>query len=161
MEEQAQEQAMEEQEQAGQIKYKVLRVNEWQNWPEIYEVYRQRGMPMPDPRFAGIAIAYSGSELYGQMECKGFLVLNVTLHAEPLVAFTPHCIRGLFECLDAHVLDKFGAGVQYFSMVPAGGVEEKIAGFVGMADTNLKTYKKVVLPAGMELDSDRPDHLPQ
>jgi hypothetical protein len=79
-------------------------------WPLVADEFTSRGMPMPNPAFAMIVGALDDKNVL-----HGFLVVQMQLHFEPLVLYTPAWVRGLVHAAEQNARERFGEGTPYFA----------------------------------------------
>lgn len=87
--------------------YRLLDVET--EWPLVADEFTSRGKPMPNPAFAMIVGAFDEKTIHG------FLVVQMQLHFEPIVLYTPAVIRGLVRAAEEETRTRFPAGTQYYS----------------------------------------------
>jgi len=73
----------------------------------------------------------------------GFLVCQLQLHFEPLVASNPFCIRGLFRTLEDELAAKGAFPATYYSFT-ASDVTNGIAENMGMAKMDVNVWMKLL-----------------
>lgn len=92
------------------MQFRILKVEEWKDYPEIAEAFESRGVAMPIPQFAMIAAAFMESD---PPKLVGFQVWQFQIHAEPLVLFNPYALRGLVECGENDLKQRLGNCTYY------------------------------------------------
>lgn len=102
----------------------------------IVEEFSSRGFRAPGPE-ALVMGAFRDGIL------SGFQVLQPQLHAEPLVVYDPHCVKGLSQAIDELVQGALGAGSRYF--VLAEGRVAELAEGLGWKPRPEKLFEKVVV----------------
>ena len=118
--------------------YRLLSVEEW---PLLEHEFVSRGYPLPDPKYAMIAAAFTEQD---PSTIDSFLVCQLQLHFEPLVLKDQNAlaIRGLFRVLEDRLLETVGSAT-YYSF--AGN--DRVAGLaeaMGMSEMKTRVYLKVI-----------------
>jgi len=117
--------------------YRLLTTEEW---PLLEHEFTSRGYPLPDPKFAMIAAAFTDEDPQAMV---GFLVCQLQVHFEPLVASNPFCIRGLVRTLEEELAVKGATPCTYYSFTTSDSVAG-ICEATGMAEIKTRVYMKVV-----------------
>ena len=117
--------------------YRILTVDEW---PLLEHEFTSRGYTLPDPKFAMIAAAFTDED---PKAIVGFLVCQLQMHFEPLVASNPFCIRGLVRTLEDELAAKGATPATYYSFAGS-DVVAGICEATGMAEMKTRVYMKVV-----------------
>jgi len=123
------------------MQFRILAVEEWQNYPEIKDSFEVRNIPLPDPHYAMIAAAFMESS---PPKLQGFLVCQLQIHLEPLVVFNPYAVRGLMGCVETDLQRRLGKGVQYFACVDPSSRMESMLESLGLEKMPLTLYHKVL-----------------
>lgn len=111
--------------------YRVLEIDEWE---ALRPVFEERNSPMPDPRFAMIIGAVEDNG-----DLAGFIVAQLIFHAEPLVVFNPHAVRGMVHKMEDELRERVG-NCQYFAFVD--GRVESMCKALGLEQVPLSIYRK-------------------
>ena len=114
--------------------YRLLDIKEW---PLIEHEFTSRGYALPDPKFAMIAAAFVDEAMVG------FLVCQLQIHFEPLVAHNAFCIRGLVRTLEDELAAKGATPATYYSFTTSDAVAG-ICEATGMAEIKTRVYMKVL-----------------
>lgn len=117
----------------------TFRLLETSEWPLLEHEFTARGYALPDPKFAMIAAAFTDEDPQAMV---GFLVCQLQLHFEPLVASNGFAIRGLVRTLEDELLLKTGSAT-YYSFAGSEQVG-KICEAMGMAEMKTRVYLKVI-----------------
>jgi len=117
--------------------YRLLSIEEW---PLLEHEFTYRGYALPDPKFAMIAAAFTDDD---PQAIVGFLVCQLQMHFEPLVAHTPYCIRGLVRTLEEELAAKGAVPATYYSFTTSDAVAG-ICEATGMAEIKTRVYMKVL-----------------
>lgn len=115
--------------------YRVLDVDT--EWHLLEHEFRNRNVPMPDPRFAMIIAAFDKEN--GIEVIEGFVVCQLQFHAEPLVVYNPHCLTGLISTLEKELLRRVGA-CNYYAF--ADGKVAQIAQLLGFQKVSEDIFRK-------------------
>src|SRR6185369_2483957 len=118
--------------------YRLLTVEEW---PLLEHEFTSRGYALPDPKFAMIAAAFTDDD---PQAIVGFLVCQLQMHFEPLVAHTPYCIRGLVRTLEEELAAKGAVPATYYSFTTSDAVAG-ICEATGMAEIKTRVFMKVLV----------------
>lgn len=97
--------------------------------------FLSRGFSAPGPNTLVVG-AFEGERLLG------FQVLQLALHAEPLVVYDPHCVRGLNHAVEQKVRDEWGQGSHLFAF--ALGRTAELAKGLGFSRRDEFIFEKVV-----------------
>ena len=117
--------------------YRLLAIDEW---PLIEHEFTSRGYQLPDPKFAMIAGAFTDED---PKAIVGFLVCQLMLHFEPLVAQNAFCIRGLVRTLEDELAAKGASPATYYSFTTS-DIVAGICEATGMAEIKTRVFMKAI-----------------
>lgn len=146
------------------MRYEILDPAQWES--VIGPSFASRQLPLPDPKFAFVVVAIEEKPVHDRLA--GFLVCQLQIHAEPLVAYQPDCIRGMVRHMESILTERFG-GWTYYCFDGGNRRIGQIAETLGMTNFPGYTYVKsnqtdpaLLLPqnSALSVESPRPSSIP-
>ncbi len=126
------------------LSYRLLNVDK--EWPLVAHEFTDRGMPMPNPKFAMIMGAFEMD--VDPPILQGFLVCQLQFHFEPLVIYCKHSLRGLVHSMEEE-LNHRAPGASYFAFADTDLIAG-ICGAMGMEPCPMTIFRKTLpLPANL------------
>ena len=112
------------------IEYRILGVDEWDRIREIYP----EGKEIPSPNVAVVSVAESNGKIVGCW------FLQLAWHLEPLI-ITDRNVR--YKDLAEKLIEKIPEGVNFFTRSAKGKKLDRVAGTLGMVNTNEQLYSGI------------------
>jgi hypothetical protein len=116
------------------LSYRLLDVEK--EWPQIEQEFIERGVPLPDPRFAMIMGAFEETTQILQ----GFLVCQLQFHFEPIRLYCRHALRGLVHAMEEELKTR-APGAQYFAFADTDHIAG-ICGAMGLEPMPMTIFQK-------------------